>query len=291
MERKGFIQSSVKPGSYSKLEYAVSPKGIAFLEEHRHFELEMPTDGDEIPHWVRFEGTVYKPNPKAGSYAANRLEPAAHIDYGQWTHDLEIALQASIQRGGKGMLHADAPATVEELAAVEAQLGTALPESFKRVLSGYAKKLQFYWHVPESEACRLDSGLTLYNGGLFDDGLWDLDKLAEYTAMIEDLDYLDDDYRQHWSSSLVFARDGMGSYYAIDLKYNVGEVIYLAHDGHYHGWRLGQDFETFWDNWIRIGCAGAFVTDFIAFSAHESPYISEKTVNSATMKAWLALKG
>ncbi len=295
IEKKGFIQSlhksSQKLGSQSNHEYGTTPQGIAFLEEHKHFELEMPVDEEEIPQWIRFEGKVYKPSSYIKLSAENGPGTAGSIDHKQWTQNMEIAIAASANRGGSGLLHVTDQATEEEVSMVEAQLGAAIPESFKRVLLGYAKRVHFYWHVPESEACMLndeESKRTIQLGGLFDDGLWDLDKLADYNATREGLDYLDDDYKQHWAHCLIFARDGMGSYYAIDLKYNIGEVIFLAHDGHYHGWRLGQDFEAFFDNWIKVGCAGSFVTDLIAFSTDESPYVSETSVHSKAMKEWFA---
>lgn len=293
MENKGYLRSVKKLGLHSNHTYETTPKGAAFLEEHKHFQLEMPEDEEEIPHWVRFEGTVYKPNTKAGSSAVNHHHSVKLIDYTQWTNHFEIALEASAQRKGTGFLNIGAQATEDEIASVEAELGLTLPESFKSVLLGCSKRIHFFWHVPASEAYILnheESKIHIQAGGLFDDGLWDLDKLAEYNAMREDLDYMDDDYKRHWAFSLAFARDGMGNYYALDLKYNVGEVIYLAHDGYYHGWRLGQDFESFFDNWIRIGCAGSFVTDFIAFSAQDSPYLSEKSANSNALKEWLTSK-
>lgn len=295
IEKKGFIQplhkSSQKLGSHSNHEYGTTPQGISFLEEHKHFEIEMPVDEEEIPHWIRFEGKVYRPSSYARVSLIDSRETAALIDYKQWTKNMEIAIEAITKRGGSCILNVADQATEAEISIVEAELGVAIPESFKRVLLGYSKRVHFYWHVPESEACTLnneESKQTIQAGGLFDDGLWDLDKLADYNAMREDLDYLDDDYKQHWVHSLIFARDGMGSYYAIDLKYNIGEVIFLAHDGHYHGWRLGQDFEAFFDNWIKVGCAGSFVTDFIAFSTQETPYLSEKSAHSNAMKEWFA---
>ncbi|OUS71927.1 hypothetical protein B1748_25820 [Paenibacillus sp. MY03] len=306
--KQGFIQSSKEIRLGYIVEYKITAKGIEFLEENKHFKFEMPKDELEIPHWVRFEGKEYKPRVKEVISTSNSNNFYGNIDYSHWTESMEIAIDASIQRNGSGNVQIAGKSTEEEVSKIEEELGITIPDSFKRVLLSYSKRVYFFWYVPESnayllnyESCmlnneeyyatsELESELKIQGGGFLDDGLWDLDKLVDYNSMREDLDYLDDEYKQQWAYSLVFARDGMGSYYAIDLKYNVGEVIFLSNEGQYHGWRLGKDFESFFANWIKIGCAGSYVKDLIAFSTLESPYVSIDSASSKTLKIWMSTK-
>ncbi|MHA6483293.1 SMI1/KNR4 family protein [Paenibacillus sp. strain BS8-2] len=291
LAKQGFIEvsNSIRRG-FSIVEYRITDKGIGFLQENNHFRLEMPSDEMEIPHWIRFEGNVYVPRVKELRAASYSRKSRGIIDYSTWTKCMEFVSDASILKHGRSIVQIAGKATEEEISRIEMKLGITMPDSFKHVLMSYAKSVHFFWHVPESSACKLDYETRIQGGGFLDDGLWDLDKLMDYNVMREDSEHLDDDCKQHWANSLVFARDGMGSYYAIDLKYNVGEVIFLSNEGQYHGWRLGEDFETFFDNWISIGCAGSYVKDLIAFSTFESPYVSIESANARKFNDWISMK-
>lgn len=284
----------------------ITQKGTAFLTEHGRYASEVPAERQAWPHWVRFQGDVYVPlRHSIPKRPAKRTTGPA---YDEWRLCLRRTEQGCVARGGTVQRTVIAEAATErQLTSVERNLGKPIPASFREVLGTFAKQVYFSWHFPDGAGLPLDrSGVCessgnenvpdflrrdIGSGGFFDDGLWDLDKLADYeSGRLDNADRDYDSLRDHWEHSFLFAKDGAGNYLGIDLLYNPGEIIYLSWDMQMHGWRLGADFATFMDNWMRVGCAGHFGEDFMLFSSEETPYVDHLSANSRRWKAWIGLE-
>lgn len=282
--------------------YALTEKGLEFLNSNMKFNKEVPNNPEELPQWVRFEGEIYSPKHKKSEPYQNKDESEI-IEYFQWNEILNSTLKSIENKGGKGGLFIGQPASASEVMHIESIIGFGLPESFKKVVIDYSRQCDFYWNTQEHSTCVLDDpniysaqgkpykNRNILNGGLFDLGLWNLDKIIHLNAIRIDHDYLDEENEEFhfWSNSFIFSGDGMGNYFGIDRKYNIGEVIYLTNDKEFHGWRLGKSFESFMNNWVQIGCAGGFISDFIALSSQQIPYINSMTTNSLKIKKWLEI--
>jgi predicted transcriptional regulator len=307
-EFQDFLNMAIKRDYISVLKgrientYALTEKGLEFLKSNMRFNSEIPNDPKGLPQWVRFEGDVYTTKIKKNEPEQNRYEPET-TDYFHWSEVLHSALNSIKNMGGIGDLFIDQPASESDVLKIERNIGFELPESFKKVVLDYSRQCGFYWNTEENSTCVLDDpniystqgesyrNRNILNGGLFDLGLWNLDKIIDLNANRIDHDYLDEENEEFhfWSNSFIFSGDGMGNYFGIDRKYNIGEVIYLTKDKDFHGWRLGKSFESFMNNWIQIGCAGGFIKDYIALSSQQIPYINHKTGNSLKIKKWLEI--
>ncbi|ALC92358.1 hypothetical protein AM500_23240 [Bacillus sp. FJAT-18017] len=249
---------------------------------------------------MRFEGEVYIPKNKKSEPEQFSYEPET-INYFHWSEVLHSTLNSIKNKGGLGDLIINQPGSESDVLQIERTIGFELPESFKKVVIDYSRQCTFYWNTQENSACILDDpaiyathgepyrNMKIMNGGLFDLGLWNLDKLIDLNSIRIDHEYLDEENEElhFWSNSFIFSGDGMGNYFGIDRKYNIGEVIYLTTDKEFHNWRLGKSFESFMNNWIQVGCAGGFIRDYVALSSQQFSYINHKTTNSLKIKKWL----
>lgn len=307
-EFRDFLNMAIKKDYISVLKgrientYAITEKGLEFLKSNMRFNREIPNDPRELPQWVRFEGEIYKPKNKKSEPEKNRYEQET-IEYSHWSEILLSTLNSITNKDGIGDLFIDQPASESDILQIESNIGFELPESFKKVVMDYSRQCNFYWNTRENSTCVLDdsniysaqggpyTNRNILNGGLFDLGLWNLDKLIQLNDIRKDHDYLDEKNEEFhfWSNSFIFSGDGMGNYFGIDRKYNIGEVIYLTNEKDFHGWRLGKSFKSFMNNWIQIGCAGGYINDYIALSLPHIPYINNKTTNSFKIKKWLEI--
>ncbi|WP_188175666.1 SMI1/KNR4 family protein [Paenibacillus sedimenti] len=282
-EANGYIKVK-KTGIHDSFE--VTDKGSAFLDDFNHLEKELPVDLQELPYWVRFEGDVYQPPQSENLHN----DQETNYIYNEWSHKLQLTYSSIIGRGGRSALSIDPPATENEILQVEKQLKYKLPVSFRKVLLEYSSKVYFYWGIEESKAARTSNGI-IAGGGFFDYGLWNLDKLVEFDHYREDNEFLDENEEYKlWSNSLIFALNGMGDCIGVDMKYNIGEIVYLPHDNDSYGRRLGKSFESFMDNWINIGCSGLFIKELIGFSSAGGPYIDHRSANAVMIKNQLGLE-
>lgn len=284
----------------------LTQKGMEFVNEQSRFASEMPADRELWPHWVRFQGEKYVP-PRQ-TFASRQPAQSAVPDYDEWRRLLQQTGDVIRARGGTVQRTVlEQAATEPELAAMEKRIGQRIPASLRECLGSFSKRAYFSWHDSDGMGLRLErTGVCehsgngnvpdfeyrdIASGGFFDDGLWDLGKLEEYEdARIDNLHLDEEGWQDYWQHSFLFSKDGAGSYMGIDLKYNPGEVIYLSGDRQMHGWRLGADFLSFMDNWIRIGCAGHFGEDFLLFSSEAAPYVDHRSANSRRWTAWLGLE-
>lgn len=280
---KGYINAV----ETSRAKLAVSPLGHEFLKQHKHYGLEMPLEPGELPHWVRFEGERYQ--RKHAKIKANSENP----NYIEWKKLLEKSLSGGKSRFGESELEIADKATINELTIIETLLGMKLPEEFKDVLLHFSKRVYFFWSVKApANACHLPNGnRRIEGGGLRDGGIWDLEALLLLNQeRLDQIDMMDDDESlPYWENSFVFAKDGSGDYFAIDLNCHPGEVILLTHEDHSFRYPLGRSFGAFLDNWIKIGCSGYTVSDFQTFASEGSSYMDYQSESSKLIRKWLGI--
>lgn len=296
LTRNGYLhKTSTRTGAI----YRPTPKGLAFLESNRRFEQEIPSSAEELPEWVRFEGDTYRPSPKFQDMRFP-LPDDEPYEYDRWHNALEAILAAVLSRGGKGKLEIAPPATKEEAEEVEKQLGFELPVSFKKVVLHVSRNICFYWNTADVQTFRLNgehafkyygksvSQCHIVGGGFVDFNLWDLDAIVALQEEGDDHYYLEEEEEyKHWSNSFIFSKDGAGNYFGIDTRYNPGEVIYLPKDGEFYGYRLAPSFESFMHNWTDVGCSGLGISDWVALSAENAPYLNRQSHNAKMLKQLL----
>ncbi|MFS1516562.1 SMI1/KNR4 family protein [Bacillus sp. SCS-151] len=227
--------------------------------------------------------------------------------YKVWKADLENFLLRLTGGQHQNSLEIAHPATEDEIKTIEQQLGKLIPLDFRHVLLHFSKHLHFYWFLNNitypitQQSNYIDK--TFFNmgnvdqriidcGGIFDSPLWSIQNLLSYENDRETYEFLDDDdafEKKYWENCLLFTSFGNGSYLGIDLKYNVGEIIYLTTSYHMHGLRLGGNFYKFFNNWIKLGCAGHWGEDFYLFSTKDKPYVNEQSVNATGWKKWIGI--
>lgn len=153
------------------------------------------------------------------------------------------------------------PATEEEIASVEAELGYRLPEDLRTVFLTMTAGIEFWWNAydEEKEILSLPGELVEICSGEL---RFSLQSLAEIDDMRDDLadlcNDLSDPYDAVFHNKLAFMSVGNGDLLAIDLhEDNRGAVVYLTHDGEsLHGYVLGESFTSFLDRYIRLACPG-----------------------------------
>jgi hypothetical protein len=179
-------------------------------------------------------------------------------------------------------LSVEEPATESEVAMLEGKLGFELPHSFKEVLLGFSKNVDFRWFMPdnyefEDDLCQIFSG----------DMHWSLDGLVKFN---EDKNGWRDDvfpnkedsYDIIWHDKLAFHEVGNGDYLAVDLSRAGKEpIVYLSHDGgEGHGVEMANNFKEFVFLSSRIGCVGAEDWQWLPFIVEGRPYIDPSSDNA-----------
>ncbi|ARU59956.1 SMI1/KNR4 family protein [Tumebacillus avium] len=162
------------------------------------------------------------------------------------------------------------PATEEQIAAVEEQVGVKFPKSFRKVLLEFAADFDMYWDLP-NEFELPDELSGIFSG----DPHWDLGQMVrleeDRKSRIENcFSNEEDEYDQIWHNKLAFSWVANGDQFAFDLDGSDDpQVIYLSHDdGDGHGYRLGT-FLEFLDNWSRVAFAGSEDWQWIPFTEDE----------------------
>lgn len=296
--KMGFLEKKTDPFGVKDDWYIVTDKGMQFYEEHRRFIKELPFEEDYLAHWIRFMGEDYVP-PKAVQPENRTPQQFEQLDFIEMDTRLRKVHDTILERGGMARYSRSAPASLEEIQQVESKLMRKLPVSFRNTLLNYSGKLNFFWSLNNENVIVLKnegvytgyheqimsfSNLSVSSGGYID-GLWDLSLLEELEEEREGNSCNDSEVCSHWQDSLIFCRHGNGSYFGI--KRSTGEVIYLSINMEMHGWRLGRNFESFLNQWSRVGCAGHWGEDFFLLSDRDTPYIHSGSLNGKLVRKWL----
>ena len=161
--------------------------------------------------------------------------------------------------GAETELMVDAPADIAEVEAIENRLERKLPLQIRNFFLQYSKKCRFSAYLPED--FELPS---------------ELDEIfcAEFLISLEEFvdaenlrkDYAEgcfvnenDAYDAVWHHKLGFMRVPNGDVIAFDVNKNETNppVVYLSHDdGEGHGYILGSDFDTYFEQLLLVGACG-----------------------------------
>jgi hypothetical protein len=179
------------------------------------------------------------------------------------------------------------PATDEEVASVEAKVGTAFPREFRDALTGMSGRLLFSWRLPRE--VRLPAGLEEIFAGQLEWGLDLIPQLEDRKRpwVTESFSNPDDPYDRVWHDKLAFQAVPNGDYLALDLSQEGwGRVVCLSHDdGEGHGYVLGRDFLDFLNRWVPLGCPGPEDWQWLPFTKSKDSGIDPECVNA---KRWLS---
>ncbi len=174
--------------------------------------------------------------------------------YAKWTERWKAAVEAIPAHGGT--VHAFeqlAPATEEQLAAIEARLERKIPQSMRDVLTEFSAAVAFEWNVYEEgddEDFDPDNVFCLWN-------MYRLPACEENRKLIlESIEGLQfEPGEMYFDTAFSFIQVINGDQIAIDTAQEGEPVIYLSHDlGGGHGGRLAANFADFIDRWSKIAC-------------------------------------
>lgn len=207
-----------------------------------------------------------------------------------WTSRWQEALEACSRLGGDVCeLIIRQPASEAEVAAVEQELGVALPTSFRQVLIQFSSAVDLGWYLPTDFA--LPAPLReIFSGECY----WDLSRIVDMERRrqlwIKDVfSFSDDPYNQVWHNVLAFRKIANGDMLAFDLSSPTQPVIYLSHDGgEGHGYQLGADFADFIDRLTRLGCPGSEDWQMMPFLASPTSFLDPDCENA---RLWRSVFG
>ena len=190
------------------------------------------------------------------------------------------------------------PATENEVAEVERELGFKLPIEFRNVLLTISKECRFRWELPDSVVILYQPMRELtepvhrhmHSGELH----WGIDLLLRYQKDIKDEwikeVYFDptDNYSKAWHNKLAFLTvdDNDSDYFAIDLSAeNYGKIIYLCHDGdvYSNGCVIANSFNEFLENGLQIAFSGGDSWEWDMFTHNRTSGIDPNCENA---KIW-----
>jgi hypothetical protein len=151
------------------------------------------------------------------------------------------------------------PATEAEIAAVETELGTGLPASFRNILKMFSANVRVDWWLPEA-SCPPEPFDLIFSG----ECRWNLSELPSVMNTYREwigrcFSDPTDAYDSVWYGKFPFMEIRNGDILGIDIASPEQQpVVYLSHDdGEAHGYWLGSDFEDYVDRLSLLGCVGA----------------------------------
>lgn len=161
--------------------------------------------------------------------------------------------------GAETELVIEEPASIAEVEAVENAIERTLPLQIREFFMKYSKKCEFSAWLPD------DFELPEELDGIFSATfLISLEEFADAENARKDwieecFTNEEDEYDAVWYHKLGFMNVQNGDVIAFDLKANETNppVVYLSHDdGEGHGYILGKDFDTYFEQLLLIGACG-----------------------------------
>lgn len=212
--------------------------------------------------------------------------------YAEWVRRWQASLDACQRLGGETLEFIVAPPAREAaVAQLEAEIGRALPTSFRKVLTEFSEHLQVVWFLPDNK--QLPQELREIFSG---DCCWGLSQMREvaesYRLWLETNFFnLEDPYERVWHNKLAFAQVPNGDLLAFDLNFVPDPpVVYLSHDdGDGHGYRLGDNFIDFIDRWSLLGCPGNEDWQMMPFLPNATGGLDPYGENARKWREWFGL--
>jgi hypothetical protein len=211
----------------------------------------------------------------------------------QWVSDWKAVLASMRRKGFEASdLEIGKPVSRHDLDRIAAAHSLELPADFMDVLTRYASRVSFRWHLQDHDLP--DPFSQIFAG--WSEFLWDVEALGrlkrEYTRWITDC-FADpeDTYDRVWHGKTACLEVPNGDMIAFDTSAGLTAcpVIYLSHDdGELHGCRLGTDFVDFVTRWSSLGCPGPEDWQIEPFYDHANECIDDAGEAVARWKEWLA---
>ncbi len=205
----------------------------------------------------------------------------------------QSVLDAVARHGGEtSELVIEAPASEEEVAALERELGSTLPASLRETLLSFSKHVEFSWHLPDFAG---PEALKYTNFGGFKLSLDHITKAElDRRETIESMRYygVDPEFIAGWEDKFAFLGMATGDCLAIDHSdTGDGAVLHLSHDDpDVQGWLLGKSFQDFLTRWSPLGCPGD-LWGWYPFVSGKDSCIEPTCANAELWKRYLGLKG
>lgn len=219
----------------------------------------------------------------------------------EW-QELWRSMQAlAAKRGWKvAPLRIGLPASEAEVSALEAKHGRRVPPQLREILTSYAGRVEFGWHVP-SHLMPLEKVHLPYTGGIRH-LLWDMSHIDEHAIpnfrgwreQISHDDLSEAPNRpEMWEHQFPFADLPNGDMLTIDVsgRAEPHPVRYFSHELEgIHGIAIAPDFVTFISEYSRLGCAGSEQNEWYPLLGEEvgdRHYLSSKSAGAQKWQAWL----
>jgi hypothetical protein len=208
-----------------------------------------------------------------------------------WQRRWQAAVSACERRGGTGSVRVGRTLERAQLAAIEGELGFAIPDSLADLFTPIAADVDFSWRLPDD--CELPAEFReLAWGGC----TWDARRLLELERNRRGwVDAVfpngDDEYDRVWRDKLAILDVPNGDLIAIDIsRADRAPVVYLSHDGGQgHGRVLGNSVLDFIDRWILVACVGPEDWLMTPFLHPDRPYLDAVGEAAHAWRRWFGL--
>jgi hypothetical protein len=208
-----------------------------------------------------------------------------------WQQRWRSAVRACERHGGTGSVRVGRTLERAELAAIEEELGVALPDSLADLFTRVAADVDVSWMLPVD--CEGPAQLRELAWGRC---AWDARRLPELERIrrgwIEAMfSNRDDEYDRVWSDKLAIIDVPNGDLIAVDnSRPDRTPVVYLSHDGgESHGRVLGYSILDFIDRWTLIGCVGPEDWLMTPFLHPDRPYLDSAGDIASSWRDWFGL--
>lgn len=187
----------------------------------------------------------------------------------------------------------EGPASSDEVEAVEATIGFALPAAYRDALLNISRHVEFSWSTPDDLEF-IEPFRQNFSGDLH----WSLDLTAQTFSeanswVNEVFPDANDPYDAVWHNKAAFYKVPNGDYLAFDLAEGQhGNIVYLSHDdGEGHGYVLATDFSDLLDRWVPIACTGGEDWQWLPFVTGPTTLLQPHGAVADNWRALLGLTG
>ncbi len=195
--------------------------------------------------------------------------------------------------GAETELVIEEPASIAEVEAIENRLERKLPLQIREFFLQFSRRCQFSAWLPDD--FKRSDELDEISSAVF---LISLEEAADAEnsrkAWIEDC-FTDetDEYDLIWYHKLGFMNVANGDVIAFDLQEDEinPPVIYLSHDdGEGHGYILGKDFNTYFEQLLLIGACGNEDWQMLPFCSDAGSGIESECKNAKEYRGIIGLR-
>lgn len=195
--------------------------------------------------------------------------------------------------GAETELVVEEPASIAEVEALENRIGRKLPLQIRDFFLQYSKKCEFSAWLPDDfelpgELDEIFSAAFLISLEEFVDAENDRKSWVERCFTNEE-----DEYDAVWYHKLGFMNVPNGDVIALDVKESETNppVVYLSHDdGEGHGYILGKDFNTYFEQLLLVGACGNEYWQMLPFCLDEKSGIVSNCENAKEYRRIIGLQ-